>query len=142
MEHYSFVLRLIICFILSFIIGFEREIRGSSAGLRINIIVCLGAFLFTSATFGYFDDDIMRIPAQIVSGIGFIGAGIIAVDSNKIKGLNTAAIIWCVAAIGVLVGLNLIFETCAGTVAILLINLLARKIKKIIAPDRYLDDYL
>lgn len=93
MEHLSFVLRLLICFILSFIVGLEREIRGSSAGLRINIIVCLGSFLFTSATISSLDDDIMRIPVQIVSGIGFIGAGIIGVDSNKIKGLNTAAII-------------------------------------------------
>ena len=142
MEHLSFILRLLICFILSFIVGLEREIRGSSAGLRINIIVCLGSFLFVSASFNSFDEDVLRIPAQVVSGIGFIGAGIIAVDSNKIKGLNTAATIWCVAAIGVLTGLKLVFEASIGAIAIVFINVFARIIKKIIAPDRYLDDDL
>lgn len=71
MDHFYFFLRLIICFILSFMIGLEREIRGSGAGLRTNIIVCLGAFLFVSASFNSYDDDIMRIPAQVVCGICF-----------------------------------------------------------------------
>ncbi len=142
MEYLSFILRLLICFILSFIVGLEREIRGSSAGLRINIIVCLGSFLFVSAAYGSYDEDILRVPAQVVSGIGFIGAGIIAVDSNKIKGLNTAATIWCVAAIGVLTGLKLVFEASIGTLAIVFINIFARSVKKAIAPDRYLDDDL
>lgn len=73
MEHYEFLLRLLICFILSFIVGLERELSGSSAGLRTNIIVCLGAFLFVSASFYEYDDDIMRIPAQVISGIGLLG---------------------------------------------------------------------
>ena len=142
MDHYYFLLRLIICFFLSFLVGLEREIRGSSAGLRTNIIVCLGAFLFVSASFNSYDDDMMRIPAQVISGIGFLGAGTIALDENKAKGLNTAATIWCVAAIGVLTGLKLIFEACTGTLAIIFINVSMRKMKKIIAPDRYLDDDL
>lgn len=100
MDHYYFLLRLIICFLLSFLVGLEREMRGSNAGLRTNIIVCVGAFLFVSASFNSYDDDMMRIPAQVISGIGFLGAGTIAVDNNKVKGLNTAATIWCVAAIG------------------------------------------
>lgn len=70
MDHFYFFLRLIICFILSFMIGLEREIRGSGAGLRTNIIVCLGVFLFVSASFNSYD-DIMRIPAQVVCGICF-----------------------------------------------------------------------
>lgn len=112
MDHYYFLLRLIICFLLSFLVGLEREMRGSNAGLRTNIIVCVGAFLFVPASFNSYDDDMMRIPAQVISGIGFLGAGTIAVDNNKVKGLNTAATIWCVAAIGVLTGLKLIFEAC------------------------------
>ena len=63
MDHYYFLIRLVICFILSFIIGFEREAKGSNIGLRTNIIVCLEAFLFVSASFNSFDDDLMRIPA-------------------------------------------------------------------------------
>lgn len=142
MDHFYFFLRLIICFILSFMIGLEREIRGSGAGLRTNIIVCLGAFLFVSASFNSYDDDIMRIPAQVVCGIGFLGAGAFAIDSNKIKGVNTAATIWGVAAIGVLVGLKLIFEALLGTIAIIFTNVFIRKIKKTIAPDRYFEDDL
>lgn len=140
MDHYHFVLRLIICFILSFLIGLEREFRGSNAGLRTNIIVCVGAFLFVSASFNSYDDDMMRIPAQVISGIGFIGAGAIALDENKVKGLNTAATIWCGAAIGVLVGLKLIFEACAGTITIIFTNVFMRKLRAKINPERNLDD--
>lgn len=142
MEHYYFLLRLLVCFILSFLIGLERELKGSVAGLRTNIIVCIGAFLFVTASFNSYDDDIMRIPAQVISGIGFLGAGVITLNDNKIRGLNTAATIWGVAAIGVLTGLKLIFEACVGAFVIIFINIFIKKIKKTIAPDRYLDDDL
>lgn len=142
MEHYYFLLRLFICFILSFSIGLEREIRGSNAGLRTNIIVCIEAFLFVSAPFNSYDDDMMRIPAQIISGIGFLGAGSIVINDNKIRGLNTAATMWCVAAIGVLTGLKLIFEAVAGTIIIIFTNIFIRKVKKVLTPNRVNDDDL
>ena len=85
MGHYDFLIRLIICILLSFIVGLEREINGSNAGLRTSIIVCLGSFLFVSASFNSYDDDLMRIPAQVISGIGFLGAGIIAIVVYTIK---------------------------------------------------------
>ena len=138
MEHYDFILRLLI----SFMIGLERDIRGSSAGLRTNIIVCVGSFLFVSASFNSYDDDMMRIPAQVISVIVFLGAGSIVINDNKIRGLNIAATMLCVAAIGVLVGLKLIFEACAGTILIVFTNIFIRSVKKSIAPDRYLDDDL
>ena len=140
MEHYYFLLRLIICFLLSFAIGLERELKRSSAGLRTNIIVCIGSFLFVSASFNSYDDDMMRISAQVISGIGFIGAGAITLNSNKVEGLNTAATLWCVAAVGVLTELKLIFEACVGTFTILFTNLFIRKIKKSIPPERYSND--
>lgn len=140
MEHYYFVLRLLICFILSFLIGLKRELRGSSAGLRTNIIVCIGSFLFVSASFNSYDDDMMLIPAQVISGIGFIGAGSIIINDNRIRGLNTAATMWCVAAIGVLTGLKLIFEAIIGTITIIFTNIFIRKIKKAINPNRADDD--
>lgn len=140
MEHYYFFLRLLICIILSFIVGLEREINGSSAGLRTSIIVCLGSFLFVSASFNSYDDDLMRIPAQVISGIGFLGAGIIAIDGNKVKAINTAGTIWCVAAIGVLIGLKLIFEASIGTIAIVFTNIFIKKIKQIFFPNRDTDN--
>ena len=127
MEHYDFILRLLI----SFMIGLEREIRGSSAGLRTNILVCVGSFLFVSASFNSYD-DMMIIPAQVISGIGFLGAGFIVINDNKIRGLNTAATMLCVAAIGVLVGLKLIFEACAGTILIVFTNIFIRRVKKVL----------
>lgn len=139
MEHYYFFLRLIVCIILSFIVGLEREINGSNAGLRTSIIVCLGSFLFVSASFNSYDDDLMRIPAQVISGIGFLGAGIIAIDENKVKAINTAGTVWCVAAIGVLIGLKLIFEAVIGTIAIVFTNIFIKKIKQIIFPNRFPD---
>ena len=141
MEHYNFILRLLICFGLSFCIELEREFRGSSAELRTNVIVCIGAFLFISASFNSYDDR-MRIPAQVISGIGFLGAGSIIIHDNKISGLNTDATMWVVAAIGVLTGLKLIFEAITGTITIIFTNLFVRKIKKAINPDRYLDEDL
>ena len=132
MEHYYFFLRLVICIILSFIVGLERELYSSSACLRTSVIVCLGSFLFVSASFTSYDDDMMRIPSQVISGIGFISAGIIAIDENKVKAINTAGTIWRVAAIGVLIGLKLIFEATIGTLAIVFINVFIRKIKQII----------
>ena len=120
----------------------RKRTSGSSAGLRTNIIVCIGAFLFVSASFNSYDDDMMRIPAQVISGIGFLGAGSIVIHDNKISGLNTAATMWVVAAIGVLTGLKLIFEAIIGTITIIFTNLFVRKIKKAINPDRYLDDDL
>jgi putative Mg2+ transporter-C (MgtC) family protein len=128
------------CIILSFIVGLEREITGSTAGLRTSIIVCLGSFLFVSASFNSYDDDMMRIPSQVISGIGFLGAGIIAIDENKIKAINTAGTIWCVAAIGVLIGLKLIFEAVTGTIAIVATNIFIRKIKTIFFKERNQDN--
>ena len=142
MEYYNFILRLIICFILSFLVGLERELRGSSAGLRTNILVCVGSFLFVTSSFNFSDDDMMRIPAQVISGIGFLGAGAITINDNKVSGLNTAATIWAVAAIGILTALKLIFEACVGTFMIIFTNVFIRKVKKTINPDRYLDDDL
>lgn len=145
MEQYNFLLRLLICLLLSFLIGLERELRGSSAGLRTNIIVCLGSFLFVSTVHNYNSNcyDMMRLPAQVISGIGFLGAGSIIIQENKIKGLNTAATLWCVAAIGILTGLKLIFEATAGTFTIIFTNIFIRKVKKNIFPNnRYMDDDL
>lgn len=140
MEHYRFLIRLIICIILSFAVGLEREINGSNAGLRTSIIVCLGSFLFVSASFNSYDDDMMRIPSQVISGIGFLGAGIIAIDGSKVKAINTAATVWCVAAIGVLIGLKLIFEAVSGTLAIIFTNIFVKKTKNIFFPERNKDN--
>ena len=122
----SFFIRLLICFILSILVGLERQLRHRMVGLRTNVLVCIGAFLFVYLSFGINTSDKTRIASQVVSGIGFLGAGVILRDGNKIKGLNTAATLWCVSAIGTLCASGLLIEATIGTVFVLLSNIILR----------------
>ncbi len=100
-------MRLLIALVLGGVIGYEREVHGRPAGLRTHILVCLGAALFTIISDSYTglpSADPTRIAAQIVSGIGFLGAGTIIRQGSIIRGLTTAASLWTVAAIGMAVG--------------------------------------
>lgn len=128
MELNIFLTRLIICFCLSILIGLERQIRHRIVGLRTNVLVCIGAFLFVYLSFGTEVADKSRIAAQVVSGIGFLGAGVILRTGNRIKGLNTAATLWCVAAIGTLCAAGLVTEAAFGTFFVLLSNIVLRLI--------------
>lgn len=122
----EFLLRITICFLLSLLIGIERQYRHRMVGLRTNVLVSLGAFMFMTITYGINSSDESRIAAQIVSGIGFLGAGVILRDGSKIKGLNTAATLWCVAAIGVMTSSGMLIEACVGTFFVLLSNIILR----------------
>ena len=125
-----FIIRISICFILSILIGLERQFRHKTVGLRTNVLVSLGAFMFVSMSFNTITSDTTRIAAQVVSGIGFLGAGIILKDGNRIKGLNTAATLWCVAAIGVLTATGMVIEASIGTLFILSSNILLRMLSR------------
>ena len=102
-------------------IGFERELKGKAAGLRTNILICMGAALFTQV--GIYmagsTPDKSRIAAQIVTGVGFLGAGTILHGKGTITGLTSAATIWLVAAIGTAVGAGEVYMA-AGTTLIAL----------------------
>jgi len=121
-----FIIRIAVCFILSVMIGFERQYRHRMVGLRTNVLVSLGSFLFVYASYGLISGDMKRIAAQVVSGIGFLGAGVILRDGSKIKGLNTAATLWCVAAIGVLSACGMLVEASIGTIFVLASNIFLR----------------
>ena len=98
-------IRLSLAVLLGFVIGFERKLRLKEAGIRTHTIVCLAACLFTLISIYAFPGaDSSRVAAQIVSGIGFIGAGMIFYHKEVIRGLTTAAGIWATAAIGMAVG--------------------------------------
>ena len=130
----QFIVYLLICFFLSFFIGIERQYRHRSVGLRTTILVAIGSYLFVSFSFllnGY-NIDVTRIAAQIVTGIGFLGAGVILKDGVKIRGLTTAATLWCTAAIGVLCASGFILEAISGTVIILFSNVFLRYVNKIV----------
>ena len=96
------------------LIGLERELKNKSAGIKTNMLICLGSTIYTSVSLlmsqnivsgGYFGDP-TRVAAQIVSGIGFLGGGAIIQSRGTIQGLTTAATIWVVAAIGVCIGIG------------------------------------
>ncbi len=97
------IIRLSIALVIGGLLGAEREYHGKAAGLRTMIMICVGSALFTmiSGRIGGTGD---RIAANIVNGIGFLGAGIIFRDDNRIKGLTTAATVWAVSALGMCVG--------------------------------------
>jgi len=101
------VLSIVLAVIFGAAIGLEREISGKAAGLRTNVLICLGAAVFTiiSKQMGAgHTDSLTRIAAQIVTGVGFLGAGAIIVDRGGVHGLTTAATIWLVASIGMACG--------------------------------------
>ena len=124
--NFEFLIRIFVCFLLSIVIGIERQYRHKLVGLRTNVLVSLGAFMFNWVSYSALDSDSTRIAAQVVSGIGFLGAGIIMKDGNNIKGLNTAATLWCVAAIGLLTSSGLLLEACFGTLMVLFSNIILR----------------
>jgi uncharacterized membrane protein YhiD involved in acid resistance len=123
--------KLLLATLLGGAVGMEREIAGKPAGLRTNILICVGAALFTQlsvdiARIGFTPDgrpygDTTRIAAQIVSGIGFLGAGAILHGGGSIVGLTTAATIWVVAAIGVAVGAGAYVDALGATALIMVI---------------------
>ncbi len=130
MDITTFIIRIFACFILSICIGFERQLRHKTVGLRTNVLVSLGSFMFVCMSFKVINPDVTRIAAQVVSGIGFLGAGVILKDGNKIKGLDTAATLWCVSAVGVLCASGMIIEAGIGTIFILISNILLRIVSK------------
>ena len=123
----DFSLRLALAFILATAIGAERQFRQRSAGLRTNVLVAVGAASFV--TLGLHLNGpagASQIAAYVVSGIGFLGAGVIMKEGSHVWGLNTAATLWCSAAVGALCGVDLAAEAGVLTVAILAGNTLLR----------------
>ncbi len=129
---YEILTRLIVSIILGGIIGLEREIKESAAGLRTNTLVSLGATLFTLVSLNLQGPgaDITRIAAQVVVGIGFIGGGVIFKEKNKVLGLATAATLWVVAAIGLLVGVGDYFTAIITTIFVLAVLIFGTYIEK------------
>jgi putative Mg2+ transporter-C (MgtC) family protein len=130
----NLALRLTVGLVLGAIIGFERELHRQPAGFRTHSLVSLGAALFTVVSaFGFAGSavDPTRIAAQIVSGIGFIGAGTILQYRGHIRGLTTAASLWSVAAIGTAAGAGLFVVATTGTILILVILSLLDQVEEI-----------
>lgn len=122
--------KIILSTILGLLIGYERESSGKSVGIRTISLICLGSTLFCLMSPTIFNGDNTRIIAQIVSGIGFLGAGIIFKNGDEVHGLTTAATIWATAAIGALVGTGMYVEGIIGGIFVLVVNMLFKYFKK------------
>jgi putative Mg2+ transporter-C (MgtC) family protein len=105
------------------VIGVERQLRGKAAGIRTSILICLGTSVFVSlgASLGSDQADPTRVLAQVVSGIGFVGGGVILAREGLITGVTSAAVIWVLAALGSLIGLGHLLATIVLTLATLAI---------------------
>lgn len=133
---WHFIVRMLVSIVCGFVIGLERKSRSKEAGIRTHAIVCLASCLFmilskylTAPLFSdisgnVFDGDATRIAAQVVTGIGFLGAGIIMYRRDVLHGLTTAAGVWATAAIGMAIGGGFIVTGVSATAIILLLQLI------------------
>ena len=129
------VFQLILAVFLGLVIGMDREARQQPAGLRTHMLVSLGSCLFTQlSVYAFPGGDPTRMAAQIVVGIGFLGAGTIVVQGNKPHHLTTAASIWSTAAVGTAVGVGAWFLALAASVLIWIILALVRRLARGNAP--------
>jgi putative Mg2+ transporter-C (MgtC) family protein len=143
--YFELTVRLVLSIILGGIIGLERETINKPAGFRTHILVCLGStiimlvslFIFTEFS-GKADVDPGRIPAQVISGIGFLGAGTIIIEGANVKGLTTAASLWTVAAIGLAVGVGFYYGAILATFLILLTLITFNRLEAVILKKSYL----
>lgn len=125
----TMLLRLLLSVVLGLFIGIEREMHRQPAGMRTHILICIGATLVTIASVYLpisvsgigLSADAARITAQIVSGIGFLGAGAIIKFGATVRGITTAATIWVTAAIGITIGLGLFYFSVIATLLVLVV---------------------
>ncbi len=113
---------LLLSVLLGFAIGFERKLRFKEAGIRTHTIVCVGAALMTIISKNIGNGDPGRVAAQIVSGIGFIGAGMIVYKQHEVKGLTTAAGIWASAGVGMACGAEMYFLATGATLILIIVQ--------------------
>lgn len=134
----SKLLNLLLAALLGFAIGFERKLRFKEAGIRTHMIVCVGSALLTVVGKYAFDgaNDASRIAAQIVSGVGFLGAGIIMLRGKKMRGLTTAAGIWSAAGVGMACGSELWIVAIGATALIVGIQFLTHSKLKLFRVKR------
>ena len=139
MFYTDFVLRISLSLVIGFLIGLERQLTGHPAGIRINVLICMGTSFFTLFPMLYGSDQVFRVGSSIISGVGFLCSGVIFKDSGTVRGMNTAATLWCTAAIGILAstGMYAMAITAAGILIVsnLILRPFARKLNPITAGD-------
>ena len=131
----DFALRLAVGVGCGALIGIERQWRARRAGLRTNALVAAGATLFVLYAVATEDSSPTRVASYVVSGIGFLGGGVILREGVNVRGLNTAATLWCSAAVGVLAASGHLVFAVIGTGTVIAIHLLGRPLGRMIDRD-------
>ena len=122
---YIILIRIVLAAVLGGVIGFERSLTGHSAGLRTHILLCMGSATVMTLSeilvkkYGC-PDEILRMGAQVISGVGFLGAGSIILDGNRVQGITTAAGVWATACLGLVVGSGEYILAIAATAVMML----------------------
>ncbi|MFA5816040.1 MAG: MgtC/SapB family protein [Bacteroidales bacterium] len=139
MEIKEFIIRLLVAMAAGALIGLERQIHHKSAGIRTNALVSMGSAIFVLISLQITQEkggDATRIIGQIVTGIGFLGAGVILHQGINVQGLTTAATIWCSSGIGCLAAAGYFAEAAISTIAVVFVNFFLRWIDDLIKkPD-------
>jgi len=136
----DFALRLAVGVGCGALIGLERQWRARRAGLRTNALVAAGATLFVLYAVATDDTSATRVASYVVSGIGFLGGGVILREGVNVRGLNTAATLWCSAAIGVLAASGHLAFTLIGTGTVIALHVFGRPLGRLIDRDENVDD--
>jgi putative Mg2+ transporter-C (MgtC) family protein len=134
--HWQFLLNVAVALVLGVAIGLERQYRQRTAGLRTNTLVCVGAAFFVSLGVlleGRDPTSTARMASYVVSGIGFLGGDVILREGLNVRGMSTAATLWCSAAVGALAASGWLAEAAVGTVIVLAIHLGLRPVVRKIA---------
>ena len=130
MSYMDFAARILLSMVLGFLIGLERQMTGHAVGIRINVLICLGTSFFTLFPMLHGSDQVFRVGSAIISGVGFLCSGVIFKENGSVRGMNTAATLWCTAAIGILSTSDQPVWAILATVILVSSNLILRPLAK------------
>lgn len=140
MFYTDFILRIALSLTLGFLIGLERQLTGHPAGIRINVLICMGTSFFTFFPMLYGSDQVFRVGSSIISGVGFLCSGVIFKDRGTVRGMNTAATLWCTAAIGILASTGMYAMAITAATILIGSNLILRPFARKFHPITYSDE--
>lgn len=140
MTYTIFLSRILFSLVLGFLIGLERQLTRHPAGIRINVLICMGTCFFTLFPISFNSDQVFRVGSSIISGVGFLCSGVIFKDNTTVRGMNTAATLWCTAAIGILSSTGNYFIAISATIILILSNLILRPLARRINPIGLTDE--
>ena len=134
MSYTEFTFKILFSLILGISIGLERQLTGHPAGIRINVLICMGTCFFTLFPMLYGSDEVFRVGSSIISGVGFLCSGVIFKENGSVRGINTAATLWCTAAIGILASTEKFMWSAIAAFVLITSNLILRPVARKISP--------